>query len=120
MTKTTLHNNPAKRILIVEDEGEMCLVLNILLNGEKMELDHVNNLKAANEYLQKQQPSLVILDNRLPDGFGVDLVAPIKKEYPGIKIIMMSGVDGAVKDVALENGANAFLEKPFTKTQLQQ
>jgi len=96
----------------------MCLLLNILLNGKEMELDHVNSILGADEYLQKQQPSLIILDNKLPDGFGIDFISFVKQRYPAIKIIMISGFDAAAKDVAMENGADIFLEKPFTKDQL--
>lgn len=118
MTKTTLQGKATKKVLIIEDEGEICLVLNIFLNGEEMELDHVNNLLAADEYLKKERPSVIILDNKLPDGFGVDFITYIKKNYPSIKIIMISGFDASARDVALENGADFFLEKPFTKDQL--
>ena len=107
-------------MLIIEDEGEMCLLLNILLDGKDFELDHVNDLFGAMQYLQKEKPSVVILDNKLPDGFGVDFISFIKKKYPGIKIIMISGFDVSVKDVALENGADVFIEKPFSKDQIYQ
>jgi len=118
MTNTALQTKTANKILIIEDEGEMCLVLNLLLNQEKMELDHVKNLLDADEYLKKEQPRIVILDNKLPDGFGVDFITFLKKNYPAIKIIMISGFDASVRDVALYNGADCFLEKPFTKAQL--
>lgn len=107
-----------KKVLIIEDEGEMCLLLNILLDGKEMELDHVKNLKSAEEYLKSENPSVVILDNKLPDGFGVDFINHIKANYPGIKIIMISGYGASAKDVALENGADLFLEKPFSRDQL--
>ena len=120
MPKTGLQNTKTKKVLIVEDEGDMCLLLNILLNGKEMELDHVKNLSAAEEYLQNEQPSVIILDNKLPDGFGLDLIPFLKKKYPSIKIIMISGFDASAKDVALESGADVFLEKPFTRDQLYQ
>ena len=115
MTKTTLQRKATKKVLIIEDEGEMCLVLNILLSDENIELDHVKNLSAAEEYLSNEVPSLIILDNKLPDGYGVDYIAYVKKKYPSIKIIMITGFDASAKDVAMENGADLFLEKPFTK-----
>jgi len=118
MSQATTQKTSLKKVLIIEDEGDMCLLLNILLNGKEMELDHVKSLAAAEEYLEQEKPSVILLDNRLPDGFGVDFVSFIKKNYPSIKIIMMSGFDGAAKDVAIENGADIFLEKPFTKEQL--
>lgn len=107
-----------KKVLIIEDEGDMCLLLNIMLNGKEMELDHVKDLQTAEEYLQKEKPAVVILDNKLPDGFGIDFITYIKKNYPGPRIIMISGYDGAAKDVALFNGADIYLEKPFTRDQL--
>ena len=120
MTKTTLESAKPKKVLIIEDEGDMCLLLNIILTGKGMELDHVKNLSAAQDYLKQEQPAVVLLDNKLPDGYGVDFISFIKKNYPAIKIIMISGFDGSAKDVALENGADIFLEKPFTKDQLFQ
>ena len=120
MEQSSLQNKENKKILIVEDEGDMCLLLNILLNGMEFELDHVNTILAAHEHLLKELPSIVILDNKLPDGFGIDFISFIKQRYPSVKIIMISGFDAAAKDVAMENGANIFLEKPFTKHQLYQ
>lgn len=115
MPVTTLEIRTSQKILIIEDEGEMCLVLNILLSEEDIELDHVKNLLAAEEYLTKELPSLIILDNKLPDGYGVDYISRVKKKYPSIKILMITGFDASVRDVAMENGADLFLEKPFTK-----
>ncbi len=110
----------AKKVLIIEDEGDMCLLLNILLNGKEMELDHVQNLSDAADYLEKEQPSVVILDNKLPDGLGVDFISYLKQKYPAINIIMISGFDSSAKDVAMENGADIYLEKPFSRDQLYQ
>ena len=107
----------AKKVLVIEDEGEIGLLLNIILNENDFELDYVKDLSSADEYLQKEQPSVIILDNKLPDGFGVDFISYIKKKYSDIKIIMISGFASA-KDVALANGADMFFEKPFTKDEL--
>lgn len=114
MTKTT----PRQKVLIIEDEGDMCLLLNIILAGKEFELDHVKSLDAARDYLQQEQPTVVLLDNKLPDGYGIDFISFLKANYPDVRIVMISGFDGSAKDVALANGADAFLEKPFTKTQL--
>jgi DNA-binding response OmpR family regulator len=118
MPHTTLQKHKAKKVLIVEDEADMCLLLNIMLTGKEMELDHVKTISAAEKYLQNEQPSVILLDNKLPDGYGVDFINFLKKNYPSIKIIMISGFASSAKDVALEVGADVFLEKPFTKEQL--
>lgn len=120
MTNATLESKKTKKALIIEDESDMCLLLNIMLKSDEVELDHVKNISAAKEYLQKENPSVVILDNKLPDGFGVDLIGFIKSNYPSIKIIMISGYDASAEDVALDNGADVFLQKPFSKNQLYQ
>ena len=106
-------NKLAKKILVVEDDGEMGLLLNMILYQKKIQLDYVSCLLSADEYLQKQEPAIMLLDNRLPDGFGVDFISYVKKKYPAIKIIMISGF-GSARDIALENGADLFFEKPFS------
>ena len=111
---TTIKNKVTKKALVVEDDGEMGLLLNLLLDEDELELNYVKDILSAREYLQNEQPSVIILDNKLPDGFGIDFISYIKKKYPLIKIIMISGFSSA-RDVALENGADVFLEKPFSK-----
>ena len=118
MPKDKVPVAPAKKVLIVEDEGDMCLLLNIILKDKDVELDHVKNLAAAEAYLAAEQPSLVLLDNKLPDGFGVDFIPLLKKKYPSVKVAMISGFDGAAKDVALHNGADTYIQKPFTREQV--
>ncbi len=117
MTNTT-KLKVEKKVLVVEDEGEIALVLNLIFSDKNVQLDYVNNLLLADEYLQQQEPSLILLDNKLPDGFGVDFIIYIKKKYPAVKIIMISGLVSA-RDVALENGADLFFEKPFALAEFE-
>jgi two-component system OmpR family response regulator len=102
----------------VEDEGDIALLLELLLDDEKMIVDHARNLCDARDFLEKEQPQLILLDNRLPDGLGIDFISYVKTQYPQIKIIMISGVDPAAEDAALATGADKFLSKPFTRAQL--
>ena len=120
MSKTTKPKSKvSKKILVVEDEGQIGLVLDMILQERKFQMDYVSNLLSADEYLQKQEPSAIILDNKLPDGFGVDFIGYIKKKHPSVKIIMISGF-GTARDVALENGADMFFEKPFSLEQFNE
>lgn len=115
------NNKPAtKDILIVEDEGEMCLLLNLILSNGDVRIAHVKCLADADAFLQKKQPALILLDNRLPDGLGFDFISFLKANYPAIKIILISGVDKAAGDCAIEAGADMFLPKPFSKADLLQ
>jgi DNA-binding response OmpR family regulator len=116
--KPTMTKSKAKNVLIVEDEGDMCLLINILLTGKGMELDHVKSLAQAADYLRQTKPSVIILDNKLPDGLGMDFIPHLKQSHPELKIIMISGFDKAAADVAIENGADTYLAKPFSKEEL--
>ena len=104
--------NGVKRVLVVEDEGQMSLVLDMVLREKEYEVDYAPDLLTADEYLEKEHPSLILLDNKLPDGYGVDFISYVRKKYPSIPIIMISGFSAA-RDVALHNGADMFFEKPF-------
>jgi DNA-binding response OmpR family regulator len=108
------------RILVVEDEGDICLLLELLLVSRKTVVDHVHNLRDAKEFIHREQPTLVLLDNRLPDGLGIDFIGYLKQEYPEVKIIMITGVDGIAEDAVLATGADRFISKPFTQSQLQE
>ena len=105
-----------KKILIIEDEGDICLLLNIILKNNEIDLDHVNTIAKAKEYLENEKPSIILLDNKLPDGRGVDFIAYIRSNYPEIKILMITGdLSASAEELALSKGADIFLEKPFTR-----
>ena len=100
------------KILVVDDDGQMGLVLDLVLHETRFELDYVKDLLSADQYFKKQEPLAVILDNKLPDGYGIDFIVYLKQRYPLLKIIMISGF-GLASEVALKNGADLFFEKPF-------
>ena len=107
-------------ILIIEDEGDISLILNLMLKKEDIEIEHVTTLAKAATFLKEQSTDIVIIDNQLPDGLGLEYIKEIKSSYPLIKIIMITGnTDTTDKATAIENGADIFLAKPFTKEQIQ-
>lgn len=113
MTKTNKQKlSSNNKILVVDDDGQMGLVLDMVLHESRFELDYVKDLLSADKYFKKQQPLAVILDNKLPDGYGLDFIVYLKQRYPSLKIIMISGF-GLAREAALENGADLFFEKPF-------
>ena len=84
----------------------------MILHESRFELDYVKDLLSADAYLKQHQPIAVILDNKLPDGYGIDFIVYLKQNYPSLKIIMISGF-GLARQAALETGADLFFEKPF-------
>ena len=107
------------KLLVIEDEGEMCLLVELLLAKPEVEVDYVRTISAAKDFLEKHRPSVILLDNRLPDGFGIDFIQYVKGSYPEIRIILISGIDLEAEDAALAIGADLFLAKPFNKKQLE-
>ena len=116
--KTTETKN--MNILIIEDEGDISLILNLMLKKGDIEIEHVTTLAKAGAFLKEQKTDIVIIDNQLPDGLGMDYIKTIKGNYPTLKIIMITGnTEITDKETALQNGADVFLAKPFTKEQIQ-
>lgn len=111
--------SPLRKVLIVEDEGDMCFLLELILNGKGTSVDHVKTIAEAKAFLETDTPDLILLDNRLPDGLGLDLLPTIREKYPDMRVIMISGKDASAVDFALESGADAFLSKPFTRDELR-
>ncbi len=108
-----------KKVLIVEDEADICLLLNIILKDDEVDVEHVKNLANAREFLSSQVPSVILLDHKLPDGHGLEFIEYLKVNYPTIKIIMLTGYKPSTpREIALSDHADIFLEKPFTREQV--
>lgn len=109
------------KVLIIEDEGDICYLLESVLKPKNLQIEHVNSLSQASIYLKEEVPDLIFLDNHLPDGLGVNFIETIKRDNPSIKIIMITAHDAASdKRKALNKGADIFLSKPFTRNQVYQ
>jgi DNA-binding NtrC family response regulator len=111
-----LHNqNNEIEVLIVEDEIDICYLLTGILNKQHVQTAFATSLFDAQKALKKGHTDVLFIDNNLPDGYGVDFIPIVKREYPGTKIIMMTAHDtGADKQKALKQGADFFIGKPFT------
>ena len=109
----------ACKILIVDDEGDVCYLLSKLLKQKELEFEHVNTLAQAEILLKEETPDIVFLDHNLPDGLGINFIDYIKDNYPYIKIVMITAHDSAMtKNRALKKGADLFITKPFTSEQI--
>lgn len=119
MHKTTDNPDPAVKVLIVDDEADICFFLSNTLAKEGYKTTFTHTLEDATKELKTGEPSILLLDNHLPDGKGVDFVNNIKPLYPELKIIMITAHDTAQDRVkAYSNGVNFFLSKPFTLAEI--
>jgi two-component system, OmpR family, response regulator len=104
------------KVLIVDDELDICYLLSGMLKQRNFVTGFVNNIADAVIALQTDTPGLLFLDNHLPDGFGLDFIPFVKKNYPEIRIIMITAHDGAAeRKQAHEGGVDLFLAKPLNR-----
>lgn len=104
------------KVLIVDDELDICYLLSGLLKQRNFLTGFVNNLSDAAIALQNDTPAILFLDNHLPDGFGLDFIPFIKKNYPEVKVVMITAHDGAVeRRQAYEGGVDLFVAKPLNR-----
>lgn len=107
------------RILLVEDEAEFAKTLRGALERENFIVDWIDSFALAAEASKSGVHELVLLDRTLPDGDGVDLIAQLRIDNPGVPIIVLSArgelgdrIDG------LDEGADDYLVKPFELDEL--
>ena len=104
------------KVLIIDDELDICYLLSGILRQKKLRTSYVNTLSEAEEALKTDPPALLFLDNHLPDGFGLDFIHHIKHNYPLTKIIMITAHDSAAeRNRAYTEGVDFFISKPFTR-----
>jgi two-component system, OmpR family, response regulator len=114
ISNTTITEPP--KALIVDDEVDICFLLSGILRQKNMKPSYVNNIASAKQSLKREVPSIIFLDNHLPDGFGLDFIQYVKNTYPEIKIVMITAHDGlAERKRAQSEGADLFISKPFTR-----
>jgi DNA-binding NtrC family response regulator len=102
--------------LIIEDEIDICFLLTGILRRKNLQTTFVNTIHEAQTLLITKRPSILFLDNNLPDGQGVDFIHQIKISHPLTRIIMITADDTiANKNKALSEGADFFIGKPFTR-----
>lgn len=102
--------------LIVEDEIDICFLLTGILRKKNLQTSFVNNLHEARNMLATKHPSILFLDNNLPDGYGVDFIQHIKDNHPLTRIVVITADDTlANRNKALKAGADFFIGKPFTR-----
>ena len=108
------------KALIIDDERDICELIEMSLMGQDITCTSAYSVKAAIKALKEEQFNFVISDIKLPDGDGLDLLAHIQKHYPGLPVCMITAhgnMDTAIR--ALKLGAFDFVNKPFDLKQLR-
>ncbi|HUI70109.1 MAG TPA: sigma-54 dependent transcriptional regulator, partial [Spirochaetia bacterium] len=101
------------RILIVDDEKELCVSLCEILTEEGYETLFTSDPRETPAILARTRVDLIILDIRMPGIGGIDLLRTVRRSNPNIKVIILTGhpsIENAV--LSMKYGAVNFYEKP--------
>ena len=106
-------------ILIIDDERVICDGCRLALSGKGHSVDICMNGKDGLETILKGTYDLALLDMKLPDMDGMDILRTVEREKLGVYVIVMTGystVQNAVE--AMKLGAFDYLAKPFSDDEL--
>ncbi|MFI5124261.1 MAG: response regulator [Chitinophagales bacterium] len=110
---------PDKRVLIIDDETDFCLLIKNYFVKKNYEVFVSHTLKDGMDCLEKINPDILFLDNNLPDGLGWEKTEYIRMRYPHIRINLISAFQYN-PDVFKQNASIKIWEKPISLSELNQ
>jgi two-component system response regulator AtoC len=109
-----------RQILVVDDEAAVRTGIAQVLSRQNLAVTAAADAAEALEQLARQPFAIVLLDIKLPDMSGVDVLKYLRRDYPDTEVIMITGyptIQGAVECIKL--GALDYLVKPFRINELE-
>ena len=108
-----------KRILIIDDDATICLMLQGLLKRKGFDTDAVFSAGEAIKKLENNSFDLVLSDFRLPDFDGLELLQKIKSLHPIVPVIIMTSyADIRTAVNAIKMGAFEYVTKPLNPDEI--
>lgn len=105
-------------ILIIEDDEAIAKLLTISLQEYGFKTKHAYDLATANRDVLSYNPVLIILDLGLPDGDGKSLITKVRKQSKTPIIVLSARNDEKEIIAALDLGADDYVTKPFSTSEL--
>ncbi|GBE03868.1 alginate biosynthesis transcriptional regulatory protein AlgB [bacterium BMS3Abin09] len=108
-----------KKVLVIDDEPIVRLSSKRTLAPEGYDVTLADSGREGIEILERETFDVILLDLKMPDMSGIDVLKVIMEKWPGTKVIIVTGystVDTAVESLRL--GAYNHIEKPFTPNSL--
>src|SRR5271163_2894097 len=106
------------RVLLVDDDRELCQMLTEYLSAEHFEVKSVHDGGDALEVLQASEFEILILDVMLPSVGGFDVLRKLGASYETPILMLTARGDDVDRIVGLELGADDYLSKPFNPREL--
>src|SRR5271154_378355 len=111
-------SNPEARVLLVDDDRELCQMLSEYLNAEHFDVKSVHDGGDALAELQANHFEIVVLDVMLPSVGGFDVLRTLGASYETPILMLTARGDDVDRIVGLELGADDYLSKPFNPREL--
>lgn len=106
------------RVLVVEDDREIRAMMQSSLSVEGFEVQTAVSVSEASALLRHSLPDVIVLDLGLPDGDGIELVHEVRKHH-SMPILVVSARHQEVQKIQLlDAGADDYLTKPFSVSEL--
>ncbi len=112
---------PRQRIALIDDDELICEIIEGILSSAGYEVVSVNHGDDAAAFIWEAQPDLLVLDCALPGKSGMTLLHELRASplFGKLPIVMLTGRrSGWHESVALREGADAYVRKPFQPTDL--
>ena len=119
--QTTVQLDIGKRILVVDDESDVCFVLEKVLGEKGFVVDSYEDPLLALEKFKAHYYSLVILDIKMPELNGFALYREIKRLDKKVKVCFLTAGEmyyGVYSDIFSLLPANCFIRKPIENEEL--
>jgi CheY-like chemotaxis protein len=111
-------------ILVIDDDNDLRTVICAILEDEGYQVDEASDGGEGLDQYRSRPTDLVLTDLIMPGQEGVETIMELRKEFPEVRIIAMSGGGraeaGSVLGFANKLGASETLEKPFSRDVLLQ
>ena len=109
-----------KKMLVVDDEVEICEFLKAFFEERNFEVDTATSAEAALESVEAERPHVVLLDIQMPGMDGLAALKQIKATDPNIKVIMVTALETRDKiEQAMRLGADNYITKPLSLEYLE-
>lgn len=108
---------PFKKILIVDDEIDLCLLLKTYLSSKKHDVHIAHSLSNGMALIEMVKPDILFLDNNLPDGYGWEHIASIAHINPAMELYLMSAFQPSLPTIPAGT-KYTIIEKPISLSDL--
>ena len=107
------------RVLIIDDERPVLMTLEALLKRHGYHVETAPTAAQGLKVLKSKSPTLVLLDLRLPDADGLEMLDRIKTELPKVQVIILTAHDSLHNAIeSIKRGAYHFISKPYAPEEL--